>query len=123
MNMPDGNAAALRIHEREQSKLCDQADSSLIAQAVEALTERLKDGKRIGRCDVWDLLDNELNTDRYRVLLEELGSLLVGGKEACDDRIAADKIRDGLIERYLTAHPELVEEEVAEIERAAAEDA
>lgn len=118
-SMPCSNTAAERQHAHQQG-LSDRTDTT---QAIEALTERLKDGKRVGRSDFFDLLDSELNSGRYRIVLEDLGSLLLGGDAACDDRAAADKIRDGMIERYLNAHPELVEEEAAAIELAAAEDA
>lgn len=101
----------------------DMADGALREHAIQNLTERLQDGKRVGRFDLFDLLDCELNSDRYRILLEELGSLIIGGTEACDRAAQADKIRDGLIERFLLGHPELIEDEAAQIEHEEALDA
>lgn len=75
-----------------------------LEQAREDLTEKLRDGEKVGGSDVWDLMDCEINSDRYRILLEGLGCLLLGGLnvEACDRAAKADSLRDGLIERYLS---------------------
>lgn len=83
-------------------------------QAREELADKLRDGKKVGGSDIWDLLDHELNTDRYRVLLETLGGLLLGCEAEERDQ-QAERLRDELIERHLDSVPHRVEEEAFEI--------
>jgi hypothetical protein len=118
-SMPCSNTAAERQHAREQGLLSDKAD---VAQAIEALTDRLKAGKQVGRCTLRDLIDGEANNaDRYVILISDFEELLLAAHG--EHGAKADRITEGLIERYLDSHPELVEEEAAAIEQAAAEDA
>jgi hypothetical protein len=98
--------------------LHDRADAVLREQAIEILADKLREGKKVGRCDFTGLLDCELNDQhQYLVVLSEISALLqTTGRE--ERNHLADMIRDGIIERYLT-HPdqeELVSEEIAEIE-------
>lgn len=94
--------------------LSDRAAGMLREQAVYNLTERLKDGKRVGRCDLFDLLDCELNSDRYRILLADLFQLITA--QSGEHGALADRIVEGLIERHLVTHDDLIEEEATEIE-------
>ena len=97
----------------------DQAAGSLREQAVENIAERIKSGK--GRITVHDLLDAELNSDRCRIVTEDMAKLLTA--EHHEHGAVADSIVDGLIERYISTHGDLVEEEAEEIEAHAGEDA
>ena len=83
-------------------------------QAREELADRLCDGKKVGGRDLWDLLDHELNTDRYRGHLETLGGLLLGCKANTRDE-QAERLRDELIERHLDSVPGTIEECAADI--------
>lgn len=89
----------------------DCAAGALREQAIENITDRIKAGK--GRIGVRDLLDCELNT-RYEFLLGEIEQVLTA--EHGEHGALADKLVDGLIERYITSNPEKVEEEAEEIE-------
>lgn len=84
------------------------------ARAREELTEKLKDGKRVGRCTLFDLIDCELQSDFYKSLIEDVGSLLMGCERYSRDE-QAEKIMEGLIERYLDSHPDLIADEAVEI--------
>lgn len=83
-------------------------------QAREALIEKLKDGKKVGRCDLLDVLDCELNGERYRITLQEIFGLLMGETGKTRD-YQADQIIQGICERYVDSHPDLVEEEAEAI--------
>jgi hypothetical protein len=87
----------------EMQELADKADEAI---AIERITERLKDGKQVGRADFTGILDDSLQTEpNYARVLSELSALL-----QTDDTYAAmtlkDRIRDGLIERYIDSHRE-----------------
>lgn len=105
MNAPDRN-------------LHDAADGQLRAQAIEAISERIKSGK--GRMGVRDLIDREMNT-RPEFLLTELEQVLLA--EHGEHGALADKLVEGLIERYIAAHDDIVEEEAATIEHYESEEA
>jgi hypothetical protein len=92
--------------------MSDCADGALREQAIESLTYKIMSGKH--RNGIFELLDSELNTDRYKILLEEITMLILN--ESGEREYLAEKIRDGLIERYLSTHGDLVEEEANEIE-------
>lgn len=83
--------------------------------AREALAEKLKDGKRVGGCDLFNIIDTELNGERYRVVVESFWSLLLMETDDCMVRAEKDKMRDGFIERYLDQHEDLVREEAAQM--------
>lgn len=107
MNAPDRN-----IH--------DAADGKLREQAIENIAERIKGGR--SKVSVHDLLDTELdNPTRCRILAEDLAKLLTA--ESGERAALADQIVDGLVERYISVHGDLVEEEATEIEAHAGEDA
>lgn len=97
--------------------LHDKADSILRSQAIANLADRLQEGKKVGRCDFAGLLDCELNDPKqYPVIHSEISALLLSVSD--ERKYLSDKIRDGIIERYLN-HPDqewLVSEEMAEIE-------
>lgn len=98
----------------------DAADGALRQQALDILRWKILDGKH--KNGIFELLDSELNGERYKLILEAITQLLLAdGINERDD--LADKIRDGLIERYLLSHPELIEEEAAQIESESDEDA
>lgn len=92
--------------------LHDRANRVLREQAIQTLTEKLKSRGRVNGLDFADLLDEELNGARSRTTIAELGALLVSDER---ESLAA-KMVDGVISRYLEANPEVVEEEVAELE-------
>ena len=87
------------------------AEAAFTQEAKDSLTEKLKDGKRVGRCDLHDLLDCELNSERYRIVRDDLMQILTAQNDSRPH--LADRFIEGLIERYLDSNPELVEEEVA----------
>lgn len=93
--------------------LTDKADDLLRKEAYSNLSERLKEGGKVGRCHLIDLLDAELQSaDRYPIALQDLEAILMNGG------LGAEEFADKLIERYLT-NPRfeyLLEEEMAEIE-------
>ena len=91
----------------------DAADGELRKQAIESLSEKIKSGKH--RNGVFELLDSELNGERYKIVLEEITTLLLN--ETMEREDIADRIVSGLIERYLSTKGDLIEEEAAEIER------
>lgn len=97
--------------------LHDKADEFYRTRALEILADKLRDGKKVGRCDFTGLLDCELNDSiQYLVLLSEISALLQTNNT--DRKYLAEKIRDGIIERYL-AHPDQepwISQEMAEIE-------
>ena len=98
--------------------LSDRASGLLRQQAMENLTYRLRDGKTVGKFNFRDLLDCEINSNRYRLLLDELDTLLCGegGNDTRDG--FADRMVEGIIERFLNdpKQDDLIEEEAAEIE-------
>lgn len=105
MNAPDRN-------------LHDEADGKLREQAIESLSEKIKSGK--SRIGIFELLDSELNTDRAKILLEEITTLLLnesGEREAMADKMVAD-----LIARHLSTQGDLIEEESAAIEAEESDD-
>ena len=95
------------------------AEAAFTQEAKDSLTEKLKDGKRVGRCDLHDLLDCELNSERYRIVRDDLMQILTAQNDSRPH--LADQFIEGLIERYLDSNPELVADEAAN-ERALEED-
>lgn len=91
----------------DTSSIYDRADETDLHAAREELKWRIVSGKR--RVGVFELLESEVNQEpSCRNLLSKITDLLLdeeGQREAL-----ADQIRDGLVERYIDAHPELVEE-------------
>lgn len=109
--------APLRNPERD---LSDAAAGLLRQQAIENISERIKGGR--SKVSVHDLLDTELDDPkRCRILAEDLAKLLTA--ESGERATLADRIVDGLVERHISVHGDLVEEEAAEIEAHAGEDA
>lgn len=97
-----------RVPDRD---LSDQASGLLREQAIENISNRIKAGK--SRVAIRDLIDSELN-HRADLLLGELEAVLTA--EHGEHGALADKLVDAMIERYITSHPEKVEEEAEEIE-------
>lgn len=106
--------SVLEIHQRTPDRdLSDCAAGLLRQQAIENIAFRIKDGKH--RLSVHDLLDSELASEsRYTTMLGELSNLLTA--QHGEHGALADRIVDGLIERYISVHGDLVEEEANEIE-------
>jgi hypothetical protein len=105
------------------SRLTEYADKKLREEAIDNLTQKLQSGGTVGRnVDFTVILDCELNDlHRYPILLSELSALLQSSNR--ESAALGDKIRDGIIERYLNS-PErewLVSEEMGAIEYAAPE--
>lgn len=96
----------------------DAAAGALRQQAIESLTDKIMSGKH--RNGIFELLDSELNTERAKILLEEITGLLCN--ETVEREYLADQIVAGLIERYISVNGDLVEEEANDIEAHAEED-
>lgn len=118
-DIPCRVTADLRKYE-ERDRLYDAADK-LTNEARDSLSEKLRDGKRVGGHDLFDIIDSELNSDRYKIILEEFWSLISSEEDDALLRARAHKTRDGFIERFLDSRPELVEEEAIEMAQEADE--
>lgn len=118
MNAPDGNAAALRGHEREQDRLFDVADYR--EDARESLIERLVAGRTVHALTARDVFDCALNDEAQQPDVFELIQALL----ALDGRAGADlslhahdlvaKARR-VIERFVDTKPEWIDERAAEL--------
>lgn len=104
-----------RIPDRDQS---DAADGELRQQAIESLTYKIVYGK--SRIGIFELLDFEISSERYKIVLEEITTLLLN--ESGEREYLADQLVAGMIERYLSTHGDLIEEEANDIEAHAGED-
>lgn len=108
----------LEIHQRAAPlrDAHDAADGALKAQAVEALTERLRAGNTVGSLSLRDLIDSDLNGPRAGFAAIEVTNLLLA--DSGERAALADAYKDGVIERFLLSPRglELIEEEAAEIE-------
>jgi hypothetical protein len=95
----------------EMAALADKADEAL---ALERITERLRDGKQVGRADFTGILDDALQSEStYARVLSEISALL---QTTTGRDYLADQIRDGLIERYIDSHKEdLIHEELEQM--------
>lgn len=92
--------------------LHDAADGELRAAAVENITHRIISGQ--SRITIRDLIDIELSSDRYMPLIAEFEALVTA--ESGERAALADKAVKGLMDRYIAAHDDLVEEEAETIE-------
>jgi hypothetical protein len=107
------------VNARNQNRdLNDLADGELREQAIESLTYKITYGRH--RNGIFELLDSEINSERYKILLEEITTLLLN--ESGKREYLADQMVAGLIERYLSVHGDLIEEEAETIEAQEAED-
>jgi hypothetical protein len=91
--------------------------STFAEQAREALTEKLKQGKKAGHCDLHGLIESDLDQN-YRAALETLWSIILGSDHPDyrrDDQ--AEKYMESLINNYLDKYPDLVLDEAAELRR------
>lgn len=109
-DFPCRNSIAEAEHDR--GPIYDKAD---IENARQYLTEQLISGKKALGFFFYDVLDCELNSDRYKILLQELDTLL--NKDGGNDTVSgcASNIRDGIIERFLDTHADKVEELAVEL--------
>lgn len=97
----------------------DAADGELRKQAIEQISERIKDGRH--RITIADLLDCELDDPkRCQFLAIEFGKLLTA--DVTEISLIIERITDGLIERYLSVNGDMIEEEACDIEAHAGED-
>jgi hypothetical protein len=96
----------------------DAAAGELRERAVENIANRIKAGQ--SRIGIRDLLDCEMNT-RPEFLLTELEQVLLA--EHGEHGALADKLVEGLIQRYVETNSDVVEEEAAEIEAHESEEA
>lgn len=72
----------------------------VLDQAREDLAEKLRAGETVGRCAIHDLLDCELNGERYKIILDEMMGVLRAPRG--EHGAKADAVVEGLIERYLS---------------------
>lgn len=97
--------------------LSDKADALFapdLKRAREELAEKLREGKKVAGLSMRDLIDCELNSERYQPFLSQITSLLLKANPDYSRDEVANSIMDSLIARHLDAHPEAVEEEAAE---------
>lgn len=117
LRMPGTMPADVAERLSDCGTLYDRADKAMLEQARDDLSEKLREGEKVGGLDLWALIESEVNNnDRWRIFLDEITTVL--GAEQMDAHLRAgeaNKVRDGLIERYLDSHPELIEERAAEI--------
>ncbi len=99
LSMPGAMPAdvAERLSDRHSGDLPKWA----LEQAHDDLAEKLRAGEQVGRCDLRDLLDCEVNSDRYKILLDELMGVLRATRG--EHGAKSDTLIEGLIERYLSA--------------------
>lgn len=95
---------------RDAGPMHDRAD---LEAARQHLTERLHEGKTVGRCTLRDLIDADLNGPRAGFAAIEITNLLLADSGA---RAAmADTYIEGVIERHLETNEDLVAETAAEL--------
>lgn len=98
-------------------RLQEQADEQLRKEAISNLTEKFKNGQKVGKYILKDLIECELGESRYAIFLANLEEMFL--QYVSSERYAkAEEILDGMIERFLNdpSYQYLVEEEMAEIE-------
>lgn len=84
-----------------------------LEDARDLLMERLKDWRQVGRCDIFDALDCEMQDERYKLRFAELVAIL---RAAPGERAAmVDTFLHGVAERYLNDHEDLVQEMADEL--------
>ena len=101
------NEAADALKGHEQTTKRQSYWSLLRDQAREEFEDKLKAGKSVRGCFLRDLIDSELQGERYKILLEDFEGLLL-------TEAGAERIREGLIERFLK--PEWIQERAEEID-------
>lgn len=94
--------------------LHDAADVLLRQCAIDELTWRLKDGKEVGGYSLLAILDSEMDNGVLRA--DSLIDVLTNYKER---HLLADRVVDGLIERFLSTPKgrEAIEEEMRRQDR------
>ena len=91
-----------------------RADAILEKEAHYNLMERLRDGEKVGKFDRRDLLDNELSSiDGYERSIGKIHEIMES--EYPETPLYQSRFWEGLFERYLHDHPELIEEEITSI--------
>lgn len=89
----------------------DAAAGELRAEAIGILTHRILTGKH--RVGIYELLDAWLDSERRKILLEALTTLLLN--ESGEREAIADQMNAKLITEYLNRHDHLIEETAAMI--------
>ncbi len=108
--------------------LHDEADGVLKAQAVEALVDRLAQGKAVHTLtsrDIFDCAVDDLRASAYAAALDILeAALALNGKAGDEFFLAANEVADkakAVIEAFVLGKDDWIEEEAAEIEHAGEE--
>ena len=107
------NAPARYLH--------DAADKVLREDAIQNLTWRLHAGRTVGGLTIRDLIDGDLGGERSGFAIIEVTNLLLA--DSRERAAMADTYVSSVIERFLTTKPELVEEEMADMESTRGEEA
>lgn len=96
--------------------LSELADTELRKQAIEQLSERLKEGKQVGRLDLRDLIDSDLNGPRAEFATIEVCNVFLADNS--DLSLKKEQYLDGVIQRYLESDLAYlpIEDEMNEIE-------
>lgn len=107
--------------------LHDAADGALREQAVEALVDKLVDGKTIHRTNAQDIFECAVNDElRYLDVLALLEGLLALNCKAGDhfllDAAALAERAKEIVQGYVLGKQDWIEEEAAEIEAARYDD-
>lgn len=96
------------------SVLLGRAEEILEKEAHDSLMEKLRSGEKVGQFTKHDLLDCELSGipgwDRSFHKVSEIMN-----SEWPETPLLQERFWDGLFERYIHDHPELIEDEIARI--------
>lgn len=96
------------------SVLLGRAEAFLEKEAHESLMEKLRLGEEVGKFNRRDLLDCELSSiagyDRSFHLVAEIME-----SEWPETPLLQERFWDGLFERHIHDHPELIEDEISRI--------
>ena len=96
------------------SVLLGRAEEILTKEANESLMEKLRSGEEVGKFNRRDLLDCELSSIvSYERSFGKVCEILCS--EYPDTPLYQTKFWDGLFERYIHDHPELIEDEISRI--------
>lgn len=95
--------------------LIGRVEAALEKEAVENLTTRLLEGEQVGKFNLEELLDCELSgIPTYDKRFPEIAALLHADPKELPALV--DKLKLGLVQRYLDSHIDLVHDEMYRLE-------